>query len=157
MKIGIKNIGLAVLAMVLFSSCGNKGSETPTPATKVKSENVGGLSDFEIEHGIGPIKKEITLGELDMPLAEKGAEIFELNCSACHQKSERYIGPALGDVLDKRSPTYVMNMILNPDGMVKEHPEVKALLAEYLAPMPNQNLSVEEARAIVEYFNSEIE
>lgn len=150
-------MGVAVLSVLLFTGCGGEQSDSKIPAAEVKAENPGGLSDFEMEHGIGPIKEKVTLGAVNQPMAEKGAEIFELNCSSCHQKTERYIGPALGDVLDRRSPTYVMNMILNPDGMVKEHPVAKALLAEYLAPMPNQNLSEEEARAIVEYFNSEIE
>ncbi|CAN5385388.1 hypothetical protein BH23BAC3_BH23BAC3_31390 [soil metagenome] len=47
-----------------------------------------------------------------------------------------------------------MNMKLNPDQMQKEHPEVKKLLAEYITPMPNQNITREEARAIVEYLAS---
>lgn len=58
----------------------------------------------------------------------------------------------IGTVLDRRSPAYVMNMILNPERMVAEHPEARAMLAEYMTPMANQNLTEEEARAIVEYF-----
>lgn len=155
----MKNSSLSVLVilMLLFAGCGGKESTEEKPVTKSEAENPNGLSDFEMEHGIGPITKELVLSSVDQKMAERGAEIFEMNCSACHEKTERYIGPPLGDVLDRRSPTYVMNMILNPDGMVKEHPEAKALLTEYLAPMPNQNLSEDEARAIVEYLNSDFE
>ena len=42
-------------------------------------------------------------------------------------------------------------MALNPEEMLKAHPEVKKLLAQYYTPMPNQNITREEARAIVEY------
>jgi hypothetical protein len=45
-----------------------------------------------------------------------------------------------------------MNMILNPDGMLKADPIAKALYEEYNgAIMLNQNLSEEDARAIAEY------
>ena len=44
-----------------------------------------------------------------------------------------------------------MNMILDPEGMLREHPEVKQLLAQYYTPMPNQQLSQDEARAVLEY------
>jgi len=45
-----------------------------------------------------------------------------------------------------------MNMILNPDGMLKDDEEAKKLLTESAAPMANQNLTEAEARAILEYF-----
>ena len=44
-----------------------------------------------------------------------------------------------------------MNMMLNPDEMVRKHPEARALLAEFMAPMPNQNVTEADARALVEY------
>jgi len=47
-----------------------------------------------------------------------------------------------------------MNMILNPDEMVQKDPIAKALLAEYLSPMANQNLTEEQARAVLEYFRT---
>ena len=72
-------------------------------------------------------------------------------CAACLKLEERYVGPPLGTVLSNRTPAYVMNMILNPDEMVKNHPEAKAMLAQFLTPMPNQNLTEDEARAVLEY------
>jgi hypothetical protein len=48
-----------------------------------------------------------------------------------------------------------MNMILNPDGMLKEDPIAKALLKEYNnAIMLNQNLTEEEARNVAEYLRT---
>ena len=47
-----------------------------------------------------------------------------------------------------------MNMILNPDVMVKENANARQLLMEYTAPMANQNLTEEEARAVLEYFRT---
>jgi len=36
--------------------------------------------------------------------------------------------------------------------MEKRHPVVKQLLAEYMTPMTNQNLTIEDARALLEFF-----
>ncbi|HEX9660469.1 MAG TPA: cytochrome c, partial [Rhodothermales bacterium] len=87
-------------------------------------------------------------------LVAQGQAAFELKCSACHKVDSRYVGPALGDILTRRSPEFVMNMILNPEGMLAEHPEAKKLLAEYMTPMANQNLTEAEARSIVEYLRT---
>ena len=48
-----------------------------------------------------------------------------------------------------------MNMILNPEQMVKEDPLAKELLIEFNgSPMANQGLTEEDARAVLEYFRT---
>ena len=48
-----------------------------------------------------------------------------------------------------------MNMILNPERMLAEDPLAKKVMVENnMAVMANQNLTEEEARAILEYFRS---
>lgn len=101
--------------------------------------------------GIGPIKT-IKLENLNSKLASAGKKTFEAKCSACHKLNERFIGPALTGVTDRRQPEWIMNMILNPSEMTQKDPVAKELLAEFLAPMANQNLTQEEARGILEYF-----
>jgi len=39
--------------------------------------------------------------------------------------------------------------------MVDNHPETKKLLAEFYVPMPNQNISPEQARQVVEYLRTQ--
>lgn len=112
------------------------------------------LSDFESEHGIGPVTKRIDLGSYDPALAEQGKQIYNALCVMCHGQDDRDIAPSLEGVLDRRSPEYVMNMILNPTGMIRWHP-TRAQENKYLAPMPYQSLTTEEARAIVEYLRGE--
>lgn len=154
MKNRIKQItGLAIVLSLIMVGCGSNGESSNQSPGKASSTE-SGLTEFEQEHGIGPVKDVITIGEIDMEMVEKGKELFRTKCSACHKTSERYIGPALGDVLERRSPSFVMNMILNPDEMVKKHPVAKKMLAEFLSPMPNQNLEREEARAIIEFLAS---
>jgi mono/diheme cytochrome c family protein len=153
---GMKWIAAVVSVSVLSGGCGGDGGgERGAVSAAPAVASADGLTAFELEHGIGPVTQPVELGAADEELAEAGEELFELKCMACHRLSERYIGPALGDVLERRSPAYVMNMMLNPAGMVEQHPAAKALLAEYLAPMPNQDLSVEDARALLEYLRHE--
>jgi len=87
-------------------------------------------------------------------LAKQGAEVYTKMCSACHKPTKRFVGPAPAGILERRTPEWIMNMILNPDEMVQKDPIAKALLAEYLSPMANQNLTEEQARAVLEYFRT---
>ncbi len=112
------------------------------------------FSEFETEHGIGPITNEIDLGSFDPALANRGRQIYTSLCVMCHGQNDTDIAPSLEDVLNRRSPEYVMNMILNPTGMIRWHP-TRSHENKYLTSMPYQSLTTEEARALVEYLRSE--
>ena len=141
-------LALAALALTVLAGCGDAND---APRSGPEEE---GLTEFQLEHGIGPITEEITLGDPDPELAREGEEIFQFNCEACHRMEERFVGPPLGDVMDRRSPAFVMNFILNPEQMARQHPVGQELLAEYPLVMPFQNISEDEARAILEYLRT---
>lgn len=101
--------------------------------------------------GIGPIK-ELKLEDLSLDLAKKGKETFTAKCTACHKMSERYVGPQLSEVFKRRRPEWIMNMILNPSGMLENDSTAKELLGEFLVPMTFQNVSTDDVRGILEYF-----
>lgn len=144
-------LGFALIAFVGVSACGGGETADNTAQSSAPAEDTGGLSAAQLENGIGPIS-QVSLSAIDATLAEKGAEIFNTKCAACHKFDQRYVGPPLGGLLERRTPAFVMNMMLNPAEMVEKHPEVKKMLAQFLTPMPNQNLSEEDARAVLEYF-----
>ena len=105
--------------------------------------------------GVGPITSVDFPDEIDSEMVAKGEQTFKTICTACHMAEQRMIGPALKGVYERRSPEWVMNMILNPDGMLKEDPIAIALLKEYNnAIMLNQNLSEDDARAVAEYLRT---
>ena len=145
-------------------SCG--GDSTKTEHSEVKKEVESKVEeikeevkkDEEVDHsasiGVGPITKLELSETIDEAMVEKGKEIYKRNCTACHKMKKRSVGPALDGVTVRRTPEWIMNMILNPDEMVVEDPIAKALLAEYLAPMANQSLKEDEARAVLEFFRS---
>lgn len=103
--------------------------------------------------GIGPVKT-VTIGEIDQTMVAEGKEIFEAKCTACHKMESKYIGPMLKGVTERRTPEWIMNMILNPEEMLKKDPIAKQLIKEYAAPMANQGITQEEARKLLEYFRT---
>lgn len=147
----LKVFVLAVLAVVLTSCGGGEKKEESASKAAAASENVE--LDPMKDKGIGPIKS-VTLGEIDENLAATGKDVFKAKCSACHKTTKRFIGPAMAGVTERRTPEWIMNMILNPEEMVQKNPAAKKLLEEYLSPMANQSLTEDEARQILEYFRT---
>lgn len=105
--------------------------------------------------GVGPIKNVELADAIDQGMADKGKAIYDKMCTACHKIDKRFIGPAPTGILDRRAPEWVMNMILNPEEMVRKDPLAKDLLMEFNgSPMANQGLTEEEARSVLEYFRT---
>ncbi len=121
-------------------------------AVEAKSEGVPVDMDDE---GVGPFKDISFDGDIDQEMASAGEEKFNTICTACHMVDQRMIGPALKGVYERRNPAWVMNMIINPDKMLKEDPIAQALQKEHNnAVMLNQNLSEEETRQVAEYLRT---
>ncbi|MCV6629495.1 MAG: cytochrome c [Flavobacteriaceae bacterium] len=165
MKITMR-VGLLVMASLLFA-CGGKEQkkkggfsyekkakkEVPQEA-KPKVEAISTKADFSSK-GIGPVKDLKLPDAIDKDLAAKGEETYKKLCAACHKAEQKFIGPAPKGILERRTPEWVMNMIMNPEVMIKEDPIGKKLLAEFNnIPMTNQNVSEEDARAVLEYFRT---
>jgi mono/diheme cytochrome c family protein len=155
MKIIKINIMLVIAMVTLLVSCGGS-SEQKTASAPAKSSTASSANpnDPMSNKGIGPVN-EVILGELNPAMVTEGEEIYKKMCSACHKPAEKFIGPAPKGILSRRSPEWIMNMILNPEEMVKSDPIAKQLLIESnLAPMANQHLTEEQARKILEYFRT---
>lgn len=146
---------LVLATAALLSACGDGGgSEAPPAARGGAPAQPEALTAFQEEHGIGPFTQVVELGPVDAALATRGQDIYEMNCLSCHRMEDRFVGPPLGEVLERRGPTYVLNMIMNPLEMTQRHPTAKALVAEYMSIMPYQNIAQDEALAILEYLRT---
>lgn len=136
-------------AMLTFAAaCGSGGDSGKTkPGIKKIEPAKPEISDRMI--------KSVDIAEsIDDAMVEEGKTIFEANCTACHKIDKRFVGPPLAGIAERRDHTWIMNMILDPEWMVKNDKTAKDLLMEYSAPMANQNLSNDEARKILEYFRT---
>ncbi len=159
----MKKLWMSCAALVLLAGCGEKKEEKKDDGFQMSRTKKEAPAETAKEgvpvdmdnKGIGPITEMTFPDEIDAELAAQGEAKYSAICTACHQAEQRMIGPALKGVYERRSPEWVMNMILNPDGMLKEDPIAKALLKEYNnAIMLNQNLTEEEARAVAEYLRT---
>jgi mono/diheme cytochrome c family protein len=86
-------------------------------------------------------------------LAKRGETLFkDKGCSACHGFGQKLTGPDLAGVSMRRTQEWLENQILHPEVMTKEDPIARELMAKHALQMPNQKLTPEEAKAIIEYF-----
>ncbi|MFO7822620.1 MAG: cytochrome c [Cyclobacterium sp.] len=150
----MKNLTLIkMLIMALFFySCGSGNNESNTGTTAADPEPEVSPSIAEGK-GIGEIKEVNLEEELDADMVKMGKSIYDMKCSACHKLTDqRVVGPGFQGVTNRRKPEWIMNMITNVDVMLEEDPEARAMLEECLTRMPNQNVSVGDARNILEFF-----
>jgi cytochrome c5 len=167
MKIRIKST--AILFALLLAACGGKEEKkkegfsveraktTEKPAeTAPTTSTVAASERIDLENkGVGAIKSMSLDAEIDEALAKQGEDVYNQLCLACHRVGKKFIGPAPNNILERRTPEWVMNMILDPELMVKEDPLAKDLLVEFNgAPMANQGLTEDQARAVLEFFRT---
>jgi mono/diheme cytochrome c family protein len=156
---------LSLFFTLLILSCGGEEKKKEsskiklkTTEKKVEAKKTSTKPSETIDltnKGIGPVSSVTLSEEIDQAMATKGADIYKKMCTACHKPTKKFIGPAPIGVLKRRTPEWVMNMILNPEEMIQKDPLAKKLLMEFNgSPMANQNLTEEEARAVLEYFRT---
>lgn len=135
-------------AIALLASCAPEKAKTEE-ATPEKSAVEAVIDPTK---GIGQIKNVLLESPLDQERVKRGLAIYEMKCSACHKLTDqRVVGPGWKDITKKRKPEWIMNMITNVDMMLDQDPEAQKLLELCLMRMPNQNVSVGDARDILEY------
>lgn len=134
---------------VLMYACG----EAPSDATGNQNEAAPNTTaKADDGKGVGTIESVALNDPLNPELVEKGKSIYELKCAACHRLTDmRVVGPGFKGITERRKPEWIMNMILNTDAMLAEDATAQALLEECLTRMPNQNLTEEDARAVLEF------
>ena len=132
----------------LFACSPGKPNEE---ATEKKDENpVAAVADPA--KGIGQIKNVTLHNPLELDRVNRGKAIYDMKCSACHKLTDqRVVGPGWLGVTKTRKPEWIMNMILNVDVMLDQDPEAQKLLELCLTRMPNQNVSIGDARDILEF------
>ena len=146
---------LFFLGIALISCGGNDGKKEDKNEIKIGKKKSKTTIKTNDNQGIGPIKDFAFDANLDKALVTEGEKIFKAKCTACHHATTKLIGPAIKGVYDRRNPTWVMNLLLNPDQMLNEDADAKAALAAFNnVRMLDQNLTEEEAIALSEYMRS---
>ena len=139
----------SLFALVLFTTllvaCGGEPKEKPFSVKEPAERVDDGKGVWEIT--------QVTLNDpLNEEMADRGKAIYEMKCSACHKLTDqRVVGPGWAGLTKIRKPEWIMNMITNVDVMLAEDPTAQKLLEECLVRMPNQNLSIGDARDVLEF------
>lgn len=155
---------LSFTLIVLFlavAACSGGGGKSRIEKIKEQSkmepvEQVPASERITLEDkGVGAIKNLELPSTIDEEMVARGQALFETNCSACHKIEKRFIGPSPKGIMKRRSPEWIMNMILDPQLMVEQDRCAKDLLVEFNgAAMANQNMTEDQARDILEYFRT---
>jgi mono/diheme cytochrome c family protein len=140
-------IMILIIALALFA-CVDK---TPTHKEKLDLQEL--TKNQPEQHGteVKPQDVQITT-PLNAAWVAEGKNIYDVKCQSCHKLTEeKLVGPGWKGVTTRREPHWIMNMITNVDMMLETDAEAQRMLEECLVRMPNQNLSKEESRKVLEF------
>lgn len=147
-------ISAVTIAALLLNSCGGSDKNANTEnASEAPVSMIKDPESYDPNRGEGKFTAEnVVLGALDASMATKGEAISGTKCLSCHKLTdERLVGPGWAGVTERRTPYWLMNFITNPDPMIDKDPAVQAQLELCLVRMPNQNLTDDDARQVVEF------
>jgi cytochrome c len=134
---------------LLLAGCGSRESaeqaakSSPTPADLIAQQPKTYGTEVKSVEITKPLKGDwVTTGK----------SIYEMKCLACHKlTADRLVGPGWAGITRRRQPIWIMNMITNVDMMLEKDAEAQKLLEMCLVRMPNQNVTVDEARKLLEF------
>lgn len=153
MRSGI--FSLLFLITIFSIACGGGNTEGESAAPGENSAATGETAQNEV-HGteIKPGDVKLT-SPLNGDWVTDGKGIYELKCQACHKlNDERLVGPGWKNVTKRREPHWILNMVTNVDMMLEKDPEAQKLLEQCLVRMPNQNLTLDQARHVLEFMRN---
>ena len=137
--------------MLGFLACVDK---TPTNKEPVDTQEL--TKNQEEVHGTMVTADDVQLTTpLNAQWVSQGKGIYDMKCQSCHKlTTEKVVGPGWQGVTQRRKPEWILNMITNVDMMLASDAEAQKLLEQCLVRMPNQNLTLDEARRVLEFMRN---
>lgn len=147
--------GISVLALQCSSNQqptnGSNAAVSDSNMAKVKSDTVVVLAGINSK-GVGRFKNIQLTHPLDEKMASDGQDVYQTKCFACHKlTTELLVGPGWYGVTNRRTPEWIMNWITNTKVMLDKDLAAQADMVVCLIRMPNQDLTDEQARAVLEF------
>lgn len=145
-------VAFLVLSSLFFIGCNND----ETADTKTGDSAAASTSNGNEVHGSQIQPGDVTLTTpLNQAWVTAGKSTYDVKCQSCHKLSdERVVGPGWAGITKRREPHWIMNMITNVDMMLETDPEAQKLLEQCLVRMPNQNITKDQAREVLEFMRS---
>lgn len=143
-------LALVSSGSLFFAACNSE--EKPKEETTVQEP----AKDQPETHGTEVKPEDVALTTpLNQEWVKTGKSTYDLKCQSCHKLTdERLVGPGWAGVTKRREPHWIMNMITNVDMMLETDPEAQKLLEQCLVRMPNQNITKDDARQVLEFMRS---
>jgi cytochrome c2 len=149
--------GLVVSFAAFLTSCGdnksadNNAGGTSSAATSDANKATDNPS-YDPNRGEGKFTAVELGASVDAAKAEGGKKVFDVKCGACHKLTdEKLVGPGWAGVTTRHKPEWIMNFITNTDAMISKDPKMQAQLEICLVRMPNQGLTDDDARNLLEF------
>ncbi|MBK6937942.1 MAG: cytochrome c [Chitinophagaceae bacterium] len=102
-----------------------------------------------------PVKEsDIVIGKnINPQLSKQGEVLYNTKCKVCHKiNTETLVGPGLKNITKRRSPAWIMNIILYTGMMLQNDPEARKQYEIFKVTMPALPLTNGEARSLFEFF-----
>ena len=150
-----KNILLAIASTALFftvacNSNSDKGSSSASDSSSSTTSST--TTDASNPKGVGPHQNVQLTHPLDEKMIAEGQNTYNVKCASCHKTTnEKLVGPGWKGVTDRRTPEWIMNFVTNTEEMLEKDTAAQNMLEVCLVKMPNQNLSEQDARAVLEF------
>jgi mono/diheme cytochrome c family protein len=143
---------VAAVAGVVACSSGESQSVATDNNTQTTEETATTSTGAANPKGIGKYQNVDLTHPVDETMVAQGKNVYEVKCASCHKVTEeKLVGPGLAKVTDRRTPEWIMNFVTNTEEMIDKDAAAQKLLEEHLVRMPNQNLSEQDARAVLEF------
>jgi len=150
-----KVIGIFLASALLYACSGgtkDNNANTPENSDAVSAADNNANPSYDPKRGEGKFTKVDIGTTLDATMADAGKKVFDVKCSACHKlTTEKLVGPGWSGVTSRHAPEWIMNFVTNTDAMIDKDPVAQAQLEICLVRMPNQNLSDDDARHLLEF------
>jgi len=148
-----KNIFLAILLGVigLVVACNSNDNKESTASGDTTAATTG-TADANNPKGVGPHQNVQLTHPLDEKMIAEGQNTYNVKCASCHKVTdEKLVGPGWKGVTDRRTPEWIMNFVTNTEEMLEKDTAAQNMLEVCLVKMPDQNLSENEARTVLEF------
>ena len=142
---------LATCALLMIGCSSKEEAEKAAEGSPTPSELIEGKPET---HGMEIKSVEITT-PLNQEWVTKGRTTYDMKCLPCHKLTgDKLVGPGWLGVTKRRTPVWIMNMVTNVDMMLEKDEEAQKLLEQCLVRMPNQNITADETRQVIEFMRS---
>jgi cytochrome c2 len=149
------SLGFGAIICALIYSCGSDTQTTGNGPSNTTLNEPGDKSAVDNSKGEGKYKDVTLTHPLDPVMIKNGETIYDVKCNACHKLTdEKLVGPGWKGVTDRRKPEWILNFVTNTDAMIDKDPTAQALLEKCMVRMPNQHISDEDARNVLEFMRS---